>query len=354
MALAPTPPKAGDTLDLGWGKVVLGERIGEGGMGIVFSSWLYYDPSKSASHRPPQPVAVKLLSPLLRGSRRARRLLLGEATALDRLSHPNIVRFHGLIQDSVHLGLVIELVEGEALDQVIGRWVQQAPPGGLPALPMLRAWHYFSQLLGALAATHALGIVHRDVKPSNVLCRTDGLVKLTDFGIARVPADEVRHTGGLAPGTGAYMAPEQVRGEEPDARTDIYSAAILLFEMLSGKTPFGDLGQNELAIRAAQLERSPPPLTQFVRQAPPVIDVLLARALAKDPMHRFSSCLEMGEALRRALGLPDTPGWRAQRVLAQRAMAVSQAAQVAASSSAEVTAKEADQLRTDVMTAYRG
>jgi serine/threonine-protein kinase len=354
LELAPARPKAGDTFNLAWGKVVLEERIGEGGMGIVYRAWAHYDPSKPASHRPSHPVAAKLLSPLLRGSKRARRLLLGEAAALDRLSHPNIVRFHGLIQNAVHLGLVMELVEGEALDQVIGRWVRQAAPGGLPAMPMVRAWHYFSQLLGALAATHALGIVHRDVKPSNVLCRTDGLVKLTDFGIARVPADEVRLTGGLAPGTGAYMAPEQIRGEEPDARTDIYSAAIVLFEMLTGVTPFGDLRQNELAIRAAQLERSPPPLTHFVPQAPAVVDVLLARALAKDPMHRFSSCLEMGDALRRALGLPDTPGWQAQRELAQRAMAVSRAtAEMNDAPRAEVSAEEANQLRTDVMSAYR-
>ena len=150
------------------------------------------------------------------------------------------------------------------------------------------------------------------------------------------------------------MAPEQIRGEEPDARTDIYSAAIVLFEMLTGAAPFSHLGHNELAIRAAQLEESAPPLTDHVPQAPAVMNVLLARALAKDPLHRFSSCLQLGEALRRALGLPDTPGWQAQRELAHRAMAVSQAAKVKHAQGAEVSAEEADQLRTDVMTAYRG
>src|SRR5262249_32087991 len=160
---------------------------------------------------------------------------------------------HGLADTGGQLALVMELIDGEALDAVIERHVRRAQPGGLPAMPFMRAWHYFQQLLGALAATHALGIVHRDVKPANLLIRRDGLAKLTDFGIARLPADVARSTGGMQPGTGAYMSPEQVNGGQLDGRSDLYSAGIVLFEMLAGRTPFDLPGRNELMVRAAQL-----------------------------------------------------------------------------------------------------
>src|SRR5262245_26918176 len=189
-------------------------------MGVVHRVWTYSNPAGPRAGTPDHPVAIKVLHPLLKSRDRARRLFLGEANALGRLSHPNIVHFFALAQPDGQMALVLELVEGEALNVTIERHVAAAQPGGLPCMPFMRAWHYFSQLLGALAAIHALGIIHRDVKPSNVLVRTDGVAKLTDFGIARLPAEEARNTGGMAPGTGAYMAPEQVLGKDPDPRTD--------------------------------------------------------------------------------------------------------------------------------------
>jgi serine/threonine-protein kinase len=323
-------------------------------MGIVHRGWLYYNPLGPRAGTPAHAVAVKVLNPLLRGSDRARRLFIGEADALGRLSHPNIVRFYGFTEDRGQLALVMEMVEGQALDQIISDAMRKARPGGIPALPMVYAWHCFSQLLGALAATHELCIVHRDVKPSNVLVRHDGIVKLTDYGIARVPAEEARKTGGIAPGTGAYMAPEQVQASELDARTDLYSAAIVLYEMLSGVTPFDSPSRNEIMVRAAQIEETPPPLTAHVPQAPAVLDLLFARALAKDRVHRFPSAIDLGEAFRTALALPDTAGWKAQRDLAREARAVSRIGVDDASQQNSVTAHEAAQLRTDVMTAYRG
>ncbi len=350
----------GEPVELGFGRAVLGEVIGEGGMGIVHRAWLYFNPAGPKADRPPVQVAVKLLSPLLTGRERARRLFMGEAAALQRLSHPNIVQFHGLSMQSPQLALVMELVEGVPLSEVIDGHVEQAVPGGIPAMPMLAAWHYFSQLLGALAATHSLGIVHRDVKPSNVLVRHDGVTKLTDYGIARLPADQARQTGGIAPGTGAYMSPEQVRGEDPDPRSDLYSASIVLYEMLTGITPFESPERNEVHVRTAQLEETPAPLTRLVPQAPTVLDLFFARALAKDRMHRFGSAIELGEQLRGALGIPDSEGWQAQRRLAAKARAISRgmvADSLASTQRAEVSEiskEEADRLRTDVMTAYRG
>jgi serine/threonine protein kinase len=249
------------------------------------------------------------------------------------------------------LALVIELVQGQALSDVIAQTRQQALPGAIPCLPFAPAWHYFSQLLGALAAIHALGIVQRDIKPANLLIRTDGIEKLTDFGIARLPADEVRDTGGMAPGTGAYMSPEQVTGKDLDARADLYSAAIVLYEMLAGVTPFEGEGRNEIMVRSAQLEEPARPITRLVHQAPAVLDLLFARALAKDPVHRYPSAQELGHAIEAALGLEPSEGWDAQLKLAQRAQAISQL-RPAGLAPTDPMEREAEKLRTGVMAAY--
>jgi len=316
-------------------------------MGIVFRGWLYYDPQGPNAGTPPHPVALKALHPMLKGRQRARKLFLSEATALARLSHPNIVHFFALTQAQGQLAIAMEIVEGQPLSDVIDRHAHQQP-----CLPFVRAWHYFSQLLGALAAIHAMGIIHRDVKPSNVIVRHDGVIKLTDFGIARVPADEVRDTGGMAPGTGAYMAPEQVLGHDLDPRADLYSAAIVLYEMLCGLTPFDAPDRNEIMVRTAQVEEAPAPITRRIPDAPPVLDVLMARALAKDRLHRFGSAIEMGDAFRVALGLPDTAGWQAQQALADSAQAISQYGIQRAADAGAVEPERAEKLRTDVMAAY--
>ncbi len=339
---------AGAQIDLGWGRAILRDPLGEGGMGIVFAAWLYYDPAGPRAGTPAHPVAVKVLHPTLKARARARRLFLREATALGRLSHPNIVHFFGLGQRGDQLAIVMELCEGQALSQVIERHLASRP-----CLPFARAWHYFSQLLGALAAIHALGIIHRDVKPSNVLVRHDGVIKLTDFGIARVPAEQARDTGNMAPGTGAYMAPEQVLGQDLDARADLYAAAIVLYEMLTGTTPFDAPDRNEIMIRTAQVEQAPPPLSSHVATTPPVLDLLLSRALAKDPELRFANAVALGEALRSAMGLPASEGWAAQQRLAASAQALSSPALSTVGRAAPIPPTDADRLRTDVLAAYR-
>jgi serine/threonine-protein kinase len=156
--------------------------------------------------------------------------------------------------------------------------------------------------------------------------RRDGAVKLTDFGIARLlgapdPAAAQGHAF-LTPGTGAYMSPEQVLSEPLDGRSDLYSAGIVFYEMLSGRLPFPLDGRTELLMRLAQVETPPPPIRTWLPQAPPVLDPLFARALAKPPAGRFGSAIEMGEAFRTALGLPDTELWRAQAELARVAPTV--------------------------------
>jgi serine/threonine-protein kinase len=345
---------APDQIDLGWGRVVVGDRIGQGGMGVVSCGWLYYDPGGVHAGRAPTPVAVKSLHPGLSRRPALRELFLGEAEVMRHLLHPNIVRFFGLSDvPGRPLALVIELVDGEPLSDVITRHVQRARPGGLPAMPFARAWYYFQQMLGALAATHELGIVHRDVKPANLLIRHDGIAKLTDYGIARWQRDPQEGSSAMQPGTGAYMSPEQVLGHPLDARSDVYSAAIVLYEMLSGRTPFDAPDLTEYMVRAAQVSQLAAPITALVAQAPRVIDDLFARALAKDPAARYGSVVELGDAFRRGLGLPETMGWQAQQEFALSALGIAAAAGHRAKvGTIPVLPALADEMRAKVAGAY--
>jgi serine/threonine-protein kinase len=306
-----------------WADVKLQEPFGMGGMGVVHKGWLTYRGSGRLAGTPAHPVAVKVLRVELRGSERARRMFEREAMALARLDHPNVVRFIALAEQAGQLAIVMELVHGRALSRVIGE-ARSAQERRALCLPLAEAFRYFSELLGGLAAVHALGILHRDVKSPNVLVRSDGAVKLSDFGIARLPESSAKITGGLIPGTGAYMSPEQVRGDELDFRSDLYSAAIVLYEMLSGVTPFDLPERDEMALRTAQLEEAPLALSQRVAPLPTEVDRVLARALAKDRNHRYSSALELGDAVRAALGFEAGPAWAAQHEFAGIAKTISE------------------------------
>jgi serine/threonine-protein kinase len=269
-------------------------------------------------------------------------------------------------------------VQGESLGELLERArIERA--GALPRLPYEQAWHYLAQLLGALESLHAMGIVHRDVKSPNVLVRTDDIAKLTDFGIARLPQELSKESGGMAPGTGAYMPPEQVMAHPLDARADLYAAAIVMFEMLTGTTPFDSPERNEMMIRAAQLDEAPPPITKLVPGAPSALDLVFARALAKNKAFRYESARALGEAFRTALGLPDSPGWKAQVELSNVAKTLSMAVPIPESEAPEgppsttvddpalspgfsperpnpaaaAALADADRYRTDVMTAFK-
>jgi eukaryotic-like serine/threonine-protein kinase len=327
-ALQPTRDSflAGRQIDRGDSRLVIDSPIGEGGMGVVWRAWLFRAPGTPGAGEG-EPVALKVLRPQLAARTDARDLFLREAEALRRLSHPNVVGYNDLFEHEGSMALSLEYVVGDTLGAIVARHVARAHLSGghaLPCMPFLRAWYYFQQLLGALAAIHAMGIVHRDVKPSNVLVRRDGLVKLSDFGIARLADLPVTAaTRELAPGTGAYMAPEQVLSRPLDGRSDLYSAATVLYEMLAGRTPF-ETERGEFLVRKDQVEAPVPPVRTLLPQAPPVLDALFARALAKDPAHRFDNAIEMGDAFRTALGLPDTPEWRAQADIAVAARTIAQ------------------------------
>lgn len=329
--VADTQPRFGPgvTIDRKYGRIVVDGLVGEGGMGIVLHGWLFYPPTDPRTATPVR-LALKVLRPDSPLKVELRGFLEREANLLLRLDHPNIVQRLDVFEWPEHaaegersLVLAMEFVDGDTLSDVIARHIARARlagPNGLPGMAFRRAWSYFQQLLGALASTHSIGVVHLDVKPSNVLIRRDGLVKLTDFGIARSSfAQPSSLVSMLAPGTGVYMSPEQVLGQAVDARSDLYSAAIVLYEMLCGRPPFLPDGRGELAVRQDQVYAAPPPIRAFLPQAPPVVEALFMRALSKSPLDRFSSAFEMGEAFREALSLPDSPEWRAQGELANLA-----------------------------------
>jgi len=336
----------GIQIDRGYGRIVVDAKIGSGAMGTVYRAWLFYDPKGPRANERPVPLALKQLNPRAMVQPELRAFFQNEAEALRLLAHPNVVRFHELFswsptipgqQPSDQLGqapgssvarsssliappiLAMEFVDGDTLEDVIARNVARAQLAGrgavLPGLRFDRAWYYLQQVLGALAAGHALGIVHRDVKPSNILIRRDGIVKMTDYGIAHLVrpmhGERAPSPQELAPGTGAYMSPEQVLGRPLDGRSDLYSAGIVLYETIAGRPPFLPSEKSEFALRMDQVEAVHPPIRQFVPQATPMIEHAFARALAKDPAQRFGSAIEMGDAFRTAFGIPSTPEWQA-------------------------------------------
>lgn len=320
----PALPTPGEQLDRGYARFILDKSLGSGAMGIVHRAWMYMDPEGPRGREAPRLVALKMLRGVS-ASLDVRTLFTNEAELMRRIDHPNIVRFIDFFEARGTLWLAMEYIEGDTLSRVVSRSVARAQVAGgttLPGLPFQRAWYYFQQLLGALAVTHALGIVHRDVKPSNVLVRRDGVVKLTDYGIA----NSVRRTVITSPqadpqqnvaGTGPYMSPEHVMGHPLDGRSDLYSSAILLYELLTGRMPFDAEDKSEWIVRMQHLTTAPTPLRTYLPQAPPVLEALLLQAMAKNPQERFQSAMEFGEAVRRALQLPDTPEWRAQSELAR-------------------------------------
>lgn len=314
----------GSVIERGYGRYVIDRELGSGAMGTVYRAWLFYDPRGPKAHVAPERYALKILrAGHSQHDGDTRSYFLAEAEALRMLDHPNVTRFHELFEAGPTLALAMELIEGDNLEAIIARHVARAArQDGTtgPGMHVARAWFYFQQLLGALAATHLLGIVHRDVKPSNVMVRVDGVVKLTDYGIAEIAKRDVAPGAGgtqLVPGTGPYMSPEQVQGHTLDGRSDLYSACIVFYEMLTGRLPFDVEGKSEWMVRLGHLQDPPHPLRTFAPWASDALEQAFARGLAKRAEFRPPDALTLGEEMRLALGMPDAPEWRAYAELAR-------------------------------------
>jgi TolB-like protein/thioredoxin-like negative regulator of GroEL len=255
-------------------------RLGSGGMGVVW---------RARDERLGREVALKVLPDALVADPVARAQLMREARAASALNHPNILTVHEVGESGEHVYIVTEYVAGKPLSDWSAR-------GALPVETVVR---YGTQIADALAHAHEHGVIHRDIKASNVLVTPDGRAKLLDFGIARVAMPGggaslavTRTAPGVLAGTPSAMAPEQWRGAVADARSDVWSLGVLLYTQLAGKPPFD--GKNAFEISAAILEQPPPPLPAHV---PPALAAVVARCLAKDPLQRWRSAVEVRAAL---------------------------------------------------------
>ena len=260
------------------------EEIGEGGMGKVY---------RGVDTMLDREVAIKVLRPELVSQAHLVDRFRSEAITLAKLNHPNIAMLYAFFQQQEHFYMVMEYVRGETLDKRIRRT-------GLLAYD--QALKVFLYTLEAIGYAHTMNIVHRDIKPNNVMITEAEEVKVMDFGIARVVGSERMTREGSMIGTPEYMAPEQIRGQDVDPRTDIYALGILLYEMLTGRLPF--MNQNQFELMRAHIEFPPPPPRKYAPHLPESMEAIILQALAKKKEDRFASAYEMRDAI---LSSPDLP-----------------------------------------------
>ena len=266
-------------------------KIGEGGMGAVY---------RAIDSRLNRTVALKVLSPHAGTSPDRQRRFVQEAQSASALNHSNIVHIYDIDSAGDVTFIAMEYVDGRSLEAVIAE----------TRLPVAQALEYAIQAAGALAAAHQAGIVHRDVKPANILVTRDGQVKVLDFGLAKLmrwqPAETFAPTqaatpatpvtaAGVVMGTAAYMAPEQADGQSVDVRADVFAFGAVLYEMLSGQRAFQ--GGSQLSIMAAVLRDQPAPLSEVCAGIPPRLAAIVTRCLEKDPGKRYPSAVELRAAL---------------------------------------------------------
>lgn len=266
-----------------FGRYRLIELLGRGGMGEV---WRAYD--TEANNRT---VAIKLLPAHLASDSSFVRRFRREADAAAQLNNPHIIPIHNYGEIDGRLYVDMRLVEGRDLQQVLDAGPLE--PG--------RAVRIIEQVARALQAAHKVGLIHRDVKPSNILVDEDDFAYLIDFGIAR-GADQTGLTSvGDVIGSLHYMAPERLQAHEADARADIYALTCVLYECLTGSRPFpGDSMESQMAAHLT----NPPPRPSSRRDVPPLLDVVVAKGMAKNPDQRYPTTIELAHAARDAITVP--------------------------------------------------
>jgi serine/threonine-protein kinase len=263
------------------GKYRIVGQLGRGGAGIVY---------KAVDESLGRDVAVKTLNPDL-GNTEVMSRFRAEATILAKLNHPQIATIFELFRDENDLLMVMEYLRGETLDKLAERIGPIAPD---------RAAYLIDLILSALEHAHRAGVVHRDVKPANVMVTDEGGIKIMDFGIARVLGAEQKTVDFRLMGTPAYMSPEQVMGGEVDGRSDLYSVGVLFYRLVSGALPF--TADTALGMLQRQIRDTPTPISVHRPSLPAWCDAIAQRALAKTPADRFQSAEEFRDALGRATG----------------------------------------------------
>jgi eukaryotic-like serine/threonine-protein kinase len=255
--------------------------LGAGGMGEVF---------KVRNALSGRIEAMKVLHSDLAGDKDLADRFLREIRVQAALDHPHIARLHTAQVVNNQLIMVMEFVDGESLAQMLQR-------GPLTLGDSIR---YGAQVLDALGYAHAQGVVHRDIKPANIMCTKDGVIKLMDFGIARMKQDQRLTETGRTVGSLHYMSPEQIRGTDPEPRSDIYSFGITLYEMVTGKRPFD--GPSNYSIMSAHLQQQPVPPVNMIAGVPQALNEIILMSIAKDPTQRFQTAQAFSGALQSLMG----------------------------------------------------
>jgi serine/threonine protein kinase len=263
------------------GKYQIVDRLGEGGMGTVYHA---------RDEMLDRDVAIKVLRPELARQASLVERFRAEAIALARLTHPNIAALYGMERDGGQLLMIMEFVQGETLESRLHR------TGGLP---WRRALEVCVDVCQALDHAHDQGVVHRDIKPANLMITPRGSVKVMDFGIARVIGRNRQTQLGRSVGTPMYMAPEQLRGEEVDGRTDVYALGAVLYESITGQVAFD--ADSDYSLMQKQLHDAPPTPGLRVAGIPAAVDAIVTRTMAKRPEDRFPSASALRAEAQRAL-----------------------------------------------------
>lgn len=252
------------------------EVIGEGGMAVVY---------KALCHRLNRNVAVKIMRDDMAADEEFRQRFCAESHAVAMLSHPNIVAVYDVSHSDDIEYIVMELVDGITLRQYMDK---------RGAVPWREALHFTKQMAKALSHAHERGIIHRDIKPQNVMLLKDGTIKIEDFGIAALE-NEIYENNGQAIGSIHYIAPEQARGECPDARSDIYSLGVVMYEMLTGKKPYEGDSIGEIAVK--HMNADPVPPRDIIPDIPEEFEKITLKAMCADLLGRYQSANELLQAL---------------------------------------------------------
>ena len=244
------------------------ERIGTGGMAVVY---------KAKCHRLNRLVAIKILKSDLAQNEEFRRRFNAESQAVAQLSHPNIVSVYDVSRSGDTEYIVMELIDGITLKQYMEKRGQ---------LNWRESLHFITQIMRGLSHAHSRGIIHRDIKPQNIMVLRDGSVKVADFGIACL-ADSAQTMTQEALGSVHYISPEQARGDRPDARSDIYSSGVVLYEMLTGRLPFE--GESAVSVAIQHLSSIPLAPREINPDIPEQLELICMKAMAPDLEHRYQS-----------------------------------------------------------------
>jgi serine/threonine protein kinase len=303
VTLSVSPISAGRVLDERFEIVGV---LGEGGTGIVYDAVRLGE--QTGEERARTPVALKVIHSHLLMDKQIRGRFTREANILRRLQGENLcpILDYGEVVDPHHqeqrlLFIALPKIDGPPLDQVLR---EKAP------LPITRVTEIATQVCSALASAHAQGVIHRDLKPANVLLEKGERAVVVDFGMAKIVTGAGTETTALTQqnmvfGTPEYMAPEQARGDELDARCDVYAVGVILYEMLCGKVPFS--GVSPLAVLTAHLTQPPTPPRERAkdRDIPAALEAVVMHALAKDPAERYPTALALKVAIGRAADYPE-------------------------------------------------